>query len=140
MSTMFRYYFVVALSVVPFTPTGALAAQERFAIAQFDNGRGLKMVVVIGYRAADCRKLLSTFEASLKLDCPQCSRDYDACTADLGVYKPTWLNQSFPAPYLSAGTHRYIYSGISRSAAEAACRDSAARLTAVGREARCVTQ
>lgn len=121
--------------VLPLTLT---AADQQFAIAQFDSGRGLKIVVVLGFKAAECQKLISTFEASLKLDCPACKRDYGACTTNLDAYRPVWFNQQFFAPYLSSGNHRYIYSGVPRSEANLICQETAARFRAIGKEAQCV--
>ena len=114
------------------------AAGPKFAVAQFDNGYGLKLVAIVQFEAADCQKLISTVQASLQLDCPQCRRDYGQCTTDLGAYQAVWRNQNFPAPYLSSGRHRYVVSGVPRQEAEAWCMASADRYRAAGLEARCV--
>jgi hypothetical protein len=116
----------------------AIAAEQKFAIAQFDNGNNAKILVVIGFRAAECQKLIETFSAGLKLDCPACRKDYGSCTTDLGNYRTVWQNQKYVAPYVSYGTHRYIYTGISRRDAEVICEATATKLRSMAREANCV--
>jgi hypothetical protein len=130
--------FVLATIATALHLSNALAAEQKFAIAQFDNGNNAKLLVVIGFRAAECRKLIDTFSAGLKLDCPTCRIDYGSCTTDLGNYKTVWQNQKYVAPYVSHGTHRYIYFGVSRTEAEVICADSAAKLRSIGRDANCV--
>lgn len=118
--------------------SNVIAQEQKFAIAQFDNGNSSKILVVIGFRAAECQKLIEIFGAGLKLDCPACRKDYGSCTTDLGNYRTVWQNQKYVAPYVSYGTSRYIYTGMARHDAEVTCEATAARLRSMGREANCV--
>ncbi len=120
------------------TSESALAAGQKYAIAQYDAGSGAKLVIVLGFKAAECQKLIDTFTAGLKLDCPACRKDYGSCTTDLGHYRTVWNNEKYIAPYVSHGTQRYIYIGMARRGAEAACSVSAEKLRSQGREASCV--
>lgn len=138
LATLRTFTCALITSIGIAAPVTLAAADQQFAIAQFDNGRGIKIVVLMGFKAAECKKLIDTFEAGLKLDCPTCRRDYGGCTTDLGGYRPVWLNQRYPAPYFSAGNHRYIYLGMTRTEANVICQDTVTRFRANGKEARCV--
>ncbi|MEK6805187.1 MAG: hypothetical protein AABY95_00880 [Pseudomonadota bacterium] len=114
------------------------AADYKYAIAQFDSGSGAKMVVIMGYKAADCRKLIETYHSNMKLDCPTCRIDFQSCTNDISDYKAVWSNQKYFAPYYSMGTHRYIFSGMSRAEAEARCEAAALQARTAGTTAICI--
>jgi len=133
-----RLLSCTAALVLTLASSTVAAADPKFAVAQFDNGHGFKLAAIVQFQAADCEKLISTIEASLKLDCPACRRDYGGCTTDLGAYRAVWMNQKFPFPYLSSGRHRWVYSGVARSEAEALCVSSAERHREAGVEAKCV--
>ena len=113
-------------------------ATERFVVAQYDNGLGLKIIYIQGFRTAECVKLISTLEAALWVDCPNCVRDYASCTSDLGEYTAVWDNQRFVFPYLSTGGVRNIFMGTSRQIIENICDDLASRHWAIGRSATCI--
>ena len=111
---------------------------DRFVIAQYDLGLGLKFIHIQGFRSAECTRLISTFEAGLRVDCPNCVRDYAACTSDLGEYTAVWDNQRFVLPYVSSGGLRDIFMGASRQILEDMCDDLASHHRLLGRDAICI--
>ena len=115
-----------------------LAAAQQFAISQYDlNGAG-KLLVINGFKAAECQKLIETFYSGLKVDCPECTKDYGACTSDIDPFKNVWENQKYPLPYVTSGNLRYIRTGIPRAEVLQWCATTVANLQKFGRAAQCI--
>lgn len=114
-------------------------ADQQYAISQYDNGTGLKMVVIQAFKSAKCETLIENYFAGLKLDCPQCKKEYGGCSQRIpSAYEAVWQNQSFIAPYTTSGTFRMIYSGVSREQAVAVCTAYANAMLKNGMQAECI--
>ncbi|WP_434113089.1 hypothetical protein [Methylocaldum sp. GT1TLB] len=114
-------------------------ADQQYAISQYDNGVGLKMVVIQSFKSAKCEILIENYFAGLKLDCPECKKEYGGCSQSIpSAYEAVWHNQSFVAPYTTSGTFRMIYSGVSREQAEAICTTYASAIRRKGMQAECI--
>lgn len=128
--------FLVAVIPAIFVETEAQTIN--YAIAQFDNQNGIKFLIIQGYKKAECKKLISTFYASLRVDCPRCTKDYETCTTNIGAYQNVWENKKYLMPYFSSGGMRIILSGIQRSEIEHWCNDLVNKYRSNGRVAVCI--
>jgi len=116
----------------------SVGASQQFAISQYDlNGNG-KLLVINGFKAAECQKLIDTFYSGLKVDCPQCTKDYGGCQSDAGSFQSVWDNQRYPIPYVTSGNLRYIRTGVSRAEVLQWCDSTVANYKKFGRAAQCI--
>jgi len=115
-----------------------MAQIQKFAVMQFDAGNDIKLVVINGFKVAECEKLISTFYSGLKMDCPQCKKDYGSCTNELDQFRPVWAKEKYTAPYVASGNLRYIKMGESRRDLEQWCQSTANRYKANGIDASCI--
>ena len=114
------------------------AASQQFAISQYDTGGNGKLLVINGFKAAECKKLIETFYSGLKVDCPSCTKDYGGCQSDIGEFRLVWENQKYPTPYLSSGNLRYIRTGISRAEVIQWCDATVVKYQNFGKAAQCI--
>ena len=115
-----------------------LAQVQKFAIMQFDAGSEIKLLVINGFKSAECEKLISTFTSGLKMDCPQCKRDYANCTNDIGNFRVIWEKEKYSAPYVAAGNLRYLRTGEARKYLEQWCISVAEKFKSNGVDAVCI--
>lgn len=127
-----------AISKITSNSISSPSTAQKYAISQFDNGNGRKVLVIQGFKSADCKKLIDTFAAGLKIDCPQCTRDYGGCSEKIDEYQSVWLNNPYAIPYLSSGNMRIINLGISRNEANTMCKTLEKNFKNAGKEAFCV--
>jgi len=128
----------VAFFLSLFSCSAFAQSATRFVVSQYDNGAGLKIQYIFGFRSAECNRLISTIEASLRVDCPNCTRDYAGCIDDLGDLEAVWRNESYIFPYLTTGNVRNILSGYQRTQLIGLCEGLAESHRAIGRQALCV--
>lgn len=114
------------------------SASQKYAMSQFDTGIGTKLIVIQGFKSAECKKLIDTFEASIKLDCPSCTRDFAGCSEKLEEYQAVWRNEHFIFPYVSSGNMRMILLGVGRSYANDWCKRNEFKFLSIGKDARCI--
>jgi len=113
-------------------------ASQKFAISQYDNGVNGKLLVINGFKAAECKKLIETFYSGLKIDCPSCTKDYGGCQSDIGEFRNIWENQKYPVPYVSSGNLRFIRTGVSRDEIIQWCEATVINYQKFGKSAQCI--
>lgn len=94
---------------------------QKYAVHQFTQPDGVKIVVINGFKSAECEKLIATFYLNLSKSCPTCAKEYGSCTADVGTYAAVWKNERYSSPYVSSGNLRFVPVGVSASKALAWC-------------------
>ncbi len=130
------YLWILLLSF--FCNMHANGQAQKFAVMQFDSGNDSKIMVINGFKAAECEKLISTVFSGLKMDCPQCTKDYAGCSTELGVYQPVWENKKFLFPYVTSGNLRFIKTGEGRKELEIVCDVLAQKLVSNGATGVCI--
>lgn len=135
---MMRNSSILLAMIVFLTQPAQGQSENHFVVSQYDNGTGMKVVYIYGYHAADCQGLIETIEASLIVDCPQCTRDFAGCVSNLGQYEQVWWNRQFIFPYVSWGNVRNVFFGAAREHLNWVCQALAAQHQSAGRDALCI--
>jgi len=118
--------------------TTVFSQEMNFAVSQYDNQEGKKFLVINGFKKAECQKLISTFFSGLKIDCPQCTKDFGSCTKNINEYATIWENKKYIIPYFSSGNLRIIPSGFARIEIVSWCNELVKRYEMQGRKAICI--
>jgi hypothetical protein len=134
---MTSFKFICSAFIIFFSGHSYGAAQQ-YAISQYDLAGNGKLMVINGFKAAECQKLIDTFYSGLKVDCPRCTKDYGGCQSDISPFQAVWANQNYPFPYVSSGNMRYIRTGISRQEIIQWCEATVQNYQKVGRAAQCI--
>lgn len=111
---------------------------QKYALHQFTGDDGLKVIVINGFKSAECEKLIDTFYSNLRVSCPNCRKDYGSCTTDLGKYESVWKNERYSSPYVSVGNLRFIPVGLSSPKALSWCGGIVDSYTRARQKAACV--